>query len=385
MTDDLLETTAAPPLRILFVIRSLGVGGAERQLAILAIGLRARGHDVTVCTTYDGGERAEELRAGHVRMISLGKRSRWDAWRTVAGLIRVTRDVRPDVVHGYMPTSNLLSTVAGFITRRSVVWGVRASVVDWSAYDWLARASFRATSLLSRQPALIICNSVAGLEFHARHGYPRERMRHIPNGIDPSRFRPDAAARARQRAAWGVVAHESLIGIVARLDRMKDHGTFLDAARRLVDTGFPARFVCIGAGDARYASALRERAAALGLDERLRWIDDAPDLVAAYNALDVHVSATRLGEGFSNVIGEAMACGVPCVATDVGDATAIIGDTGRLVPPGDSDAIARACRELLSSQPRAVGIRARARIEREFGVERLVLRSETALRSVTRR
>ena len=365
---------------ILFLIRSLGVGGAERQLALLAEGLSRKGHDVTVVVYYTGGTIFSELIAAGVEVVSLGKRGRWDVARPLYRLLREVRTRRPDIIHGYMPDANLLSLLVGHLCGQpKVIWGLRASHYHFGHYDWMFRGLFALTRLLARFPDLHVTNSEAGRRYHVSRGYPAERMKVVPNGIDVLRFRPDAERRARQRRIWGIGDAEELIGLIARLDPMKDHSVFLQVAARLMDGGVRARFVCVGDGPAAYAEALHAQASSLGLDRTLRWEREVDDLLAAYNALDLLISCSSSGEGFSNAVGEAMACGVRCVVTDVGDSADIVGATGAIVPPGDVEGLVQACHQLLDG-PRGDPSE---RVASEFGAARLVERTESILAEVS--
>lgn len=369
-------------MRICFLIRSLGIGGAERQLSLLATGLHHRGHDVTVCVTYAGGAMAAELEARGVPVVALQKRSRWDLTGVVASLRRMVRERAPDVLHGYMPTSNLLTLLAAGAGGPAVVWGVRASHLDWGAYDWMARASFEATRRFASRADLVIANSEAGRRFHVAQGYPAERTIVVPNGVDTARHCRDEPGRVRQRAAWGVPDGAPLVGLVGRLDPMKDHATFLRACARVAAARPDARFVCVGDGPAPFSAALRALAGDLGIAAQTIWVEPRTEVTAMYSALDVHVSASCFGEGFSNAIAEAMACEVPSVTTDVGDAATVVGPTGRVVPPREPALLADAVLALLATDLPALGRDARARVVREFGVDQLVSRTLAALEPV---
>jgi glycosyltransferase involved in cell wall biosynthesis len=365
---------------ILFLIRSLGVGGAERQLALLAEGLSRRGHAVTVVTYYSGGTIFAELMGSGVEVVTLDKQGRWDIARPLYRLVREVQKRRPDIVHGYMPDANLLSLLVGRVfVRARVVWGLRASHYHFGHYDWMFHGLFTATRLLARFADLHITNSEAGRHYHVLRGYPAEKVSVVPNGVDTVRFRPDAESRTLQRRSWHIADDEVLIGVFARLDPMKDHLTFLRAAARLIDCRVKARFVCVGDGPADYAQLLRAQATSLGLDRTLRWEREVDDLRAAYNALDLLMSCSSSGEGFSNAIGEAMACGVHCVVTEVGDSAEIVGATGAVVPPGDVEGLVEACHQLLD-RPRGDP---RDRVTSEFGAARLVERTESLLAEVS--
>jgi glycosyltransferase involved in cell wall biosynthesis len=373
-------------VKILFLIRSLDVGGAQRQLIALAKGLYQRGHAVAVGVFYGGAVLEPELIAAGVRVCHLHKQGRWAVFSFLWQLLKLTRQEKPDFLHSYLPEANLPAILLKpFCRSLVVVWGVRASNVDLQHYDWTARLMFRIEALLSRFPDLIIVNSLAGRDYHLQHGFPGYKMVVIPNGIDTARFKPDKKARTLIRTEWGISETERLIGLVGRLDPMKDHSTFLQAASVLAGQEEQVRFVCIGDGPEPYSSQIKALSKDLGLEGRLIWVGARNDLPSVYNALDLLTSASAFGEGFSNVIGEAMACGVPCVVTDVGDSARIVGETGMVVLPGNPEEMTRswqAMLKILRNQHDSIGVRARARIVAQFGIEALVARTSAALQQV---
>jgi glycosyltransferase involved in cell wall biosynthesis len=369
-------------VKILFLIRSLEVGGAERQLVNLARTLSAQGHAIGVAVFRSGGELAAGLEGSGVRVHDLQKRGRWDLFGFVGQLVRLVRKERPDILHGYLVTANLLTLVCkAFVPGLKVVWGVRASDMNLARYDWLARVEFWLSRVAARWADLIVSNSTAGQDWHIAQGYPAERLRMIPNGIDTSRFHEDRAARRIQRAEWGVANEESLVGLIGRLDPMKDHANFLHAAALAQREAGDMRFVCIGDGPADYRARLEDLSTALGIGERVIWVRHCASMVAAYNALDVGVNASAFGEGFSNAIAEAMACGVPIAATSVGDNARLVGDAGRVVPPSDSKALAQAILWVLA-QRASLAACGRDRIAGAYSVERLAHNTLAELESL---
>lgn len=373
----------AQPRTILFLIRSLSTGGAERQLVALANGLAERGHKVSVAVFYGGGDLERDLRGA--RLHDLGKAGRWDLPAFFLRLVRLIRKLRPDVLHGYLGTANLLSVLARpFAQRMRVVWGLRASDMDLARYDWVWRLSARLEVLASRFADRIIVNSRAGRDHAVRQGMPAKRLVIIPNGIDTDRYRPDSMAGRAVRGEWGVPDGALLVGHVGRLDPMKDHETFLRAAALLAGQRTDARFVCVGGGDPAEARRLEGLAADLGLADRLVWAGARQDMPAVYNALDVLCLSSAFGEGFPNVLGEAMSCGVPCVATDVGDAALVMGDTGIVVPRRDHAALAAGLRARLERPDENLRAACRARILAEFGLERMVMETEALLLGIAR-
>jgi glycosyltransferase involved in cell wall biosynthesis len=376
---------AGETLKIALLVRSLGYGGAERQIVTLATALHDRGHAVTVIVFYPGGPLEAELRDGGVLVRVLGKRGRWDVASFLAHLHRVLREEKPDVLYGFLAVPNIIATAMRVTSPRlKVVWGERGSKRDMSHYDWLSRCSSEMARLLSWSPDLLIVNSRAGFEHAVRRGYPRHKMVVIPNGIDTARFAPDADARRRLRREWGVGADERLIGLVGRLDPVKGHRTFLTSAASLTRERSDVRFACVGDGNPQYASELRELARTLGLGDRMSWIGADKDVAAVYNALDVLCLSSE-SEGFPNVLGEAMACGIPCVATDVGDSAWIIDDSRFVAPPGDAATLAECMESALTVVARdddAMRRALRARIQANFSVENLTDRTERAIASL---
>ena len=377
------------PLRVTFLVRSMERGGAERQLAVLARGLRHRGHDVSVVVFYPGGPLETELRAGGVRVRDVGKHGRWDVLGFFARLRRVLIEEQPDVLHAYLPTPNVIAAALRWtMPGVRLVWGHRASNLDLDHDDWLARVIDRLTIAMSRFPDLVIVNSRAGYAHAESIGYPPARMVVIPNGIDTDHFTIDRRAGRSIRTAWGIGEDERLVGLVARVDPIKSFEVFLDAAAALARSHPNVRFVCVGdVGDAAYASAMRTLATGLGLDDRLVWAGGQSDMRAVYNALDV-ACLSSAAEGFPNVIGEAMACGVPCVSANVGDAAWLIDDDALVAPAGDSGALATRIGQLLdrpSEDLAPLASAVRARVTSRFSVASLIDTTERALYDLVRR
>lgn len=361
-------------MRVVLFIRSLEIGGAERQLVVLAQGLKARGVDVRVLTFYPGGALRGELEAARVPVADLAKRGRWDVLPFFFRLVGWLQRERPAVLYSFLPTANTLGVIAGRLSGVSrIVWGVRSSNLDLSRYDWLSRVDAFVARHLARFADRIVCNSREGARSHGAAGYPRDKLAVIENGIDTARFSYDPEGRARVRREWGIADGEVLIGLVARLDPMKGHETFLHAAALLAREVPKVRIVCVGDGPAEYARLLKELAASLGLTGLVS-AGARTDMAAVYSAFDI-ASSSSYGEGFSNAIAEAMACERVCVVTDVGDSARIVAETGWAVPPRDPDALAKAWTAALLLSPGERlnrGRAARARIKAEFSVTGMV-------------
>lgn len=355
-------------------------------MVTLATALHRRGHDVRVAVFYAGGPLQQTLDAASVPLIDLRKGGRWDNFAFARRLVSAVRSVEPDVLYTCLTVPNLLGVLLRPLWRgAAVVWGIRASDVDWTRYDQLQQVTAGLEGRFARWANLAICNSTAGREHAVGRGFPPQRTIVIYNGVDVDRFQPNAAARARTRAEWQIAPEEIVAGIVARLDAMKDHETFLRAAALLAATTQGLRFVIVGDGEASAARRLQTLANSLGLGDRVQWLPGRSDIERVYPAFDLLVSSSAFGEGFSNVVAEAMACGVPGAVTNVGDSARIVGDTGEVAPPGDAQALALAILRLLGRLSPELCAQARARIVQNFSVERLVVATEVALEAVIAR
>lgn len=367
-------------MKVIMLIRSLEIGGAERQLVILAKALHRLDHEVRVVTFYPGGALRPELEAAGIAHSDLRKQGRWDVFGFVYRLAKFLRKENTAVLYSFLPMANIWGAIAGrFAGVPLIAWGVRASNMDLFLYDWMSRLESWLAVRLSSRSDIIICNSYAGADYHRGLGYPENRMITIHNGIDTDQFCYDPSGRDRVRAEWGVEDDAPLIGMIARLDPIKDHAT---AFRAFAATGaqWPnARLVCIGSGS--QLATLKALGAELGIADRLIWAGERQDMAAAYSAVDL-VCSSSTGEGFSNTIAEAMACKRLCVVTDVGDSAQIVDGTGWVVPAGDHRALAEACKNALAltaAEKESRELNARHWIVRQFSIETMVTRTLAAL------
>lgn len=370
-------------ISVLLLIRSMHRGGAERQIVELLSALDQTRFDVGLVTFYDGGELRPAIeRIGGIKLYAMSDRPRRD-FRWVPRLANLARKLKPDIVLGYLSTGNWGSVLAAKLAGSKTVWAIRGSNNrELGHYTPVAHASFHLARMLSRFADLVIFNSHAGRDYYLEQGYAPARSMVIPNGIDTGYFKPRPQAGLDSRAQWGIPSDAPLIGMVARLDPVKDHPTFLRAASRLL-RDFPAvRFVCVGSGPPAYTAHLKRLAGDLGLDGRVGWTGELEDMPAVYSALDIASLCTPFGEGFPNTVGEAMACGAPCVVTPAGDSALIVDDTGMVVKAGNPEELAAGWKRMLAlSESERARSRdcARMRIWNRYRKELMVERTERAL------
>jgi glycosyltransferase involved in cell wall biosynthesis len=305
------------------------------------------------------------------------------AFPTPAGLVRLLKAVRaaePDLIQGWMYHGNLAASFASrFLPRPApLAWGIRKSMADPSQERFLTGLVVRLGALVSGSPRAILYNSRIARAQHEALGYRADSGQVIPNGFDTSLFKPDPRARSRVREGLGIPLNAPLVGLFARLHPQKDHGTFLKAADIVARALPEARFLLVGTGVTRAALAKPLRAS--GLAGKTFLPGERRDMPALNAALDVAVSSSSFGEGFPNALGEAMACGVPCVATNVGDSSFILDGTGRVVPPGDPEKLSAAILSLLrlpASRRRALGSAARRRVVDNFSLDSVTQKYES--------
>ncbi len=366
-------------MKILHVITGLSTGGAEMMLFKLLSRLVRENVGNEVISLTGSGPVGERIAGLGVKVHALGMGRALPSPLKFFSLARMIRESQPDIVHAWMYHANLLAGVAAKFARSPpVIWGIRQSNLDprLSKRSTILTASLGAR-LSTRLPARILCCSAVARDVHEALGYAPEKMAVIPNGFDLERFRPDGEARIAVRRELGIEPDAPLIGLVARFDPQKDHRSFIRAAARLLESDRSAQFLLCGEGTNADNRELGEwiRAAGIGANCHLLGLRD--DMARINAALDIAVSSSAFGEGFSNAVAEAMACGVPCVVTDVGDSSLMVEDTGRVVAPKDSDALAGALAGLLEigAESRAkLGRAARRRIEENYSLPDIAAR-----------
>lgn len=352
------------PLRILHVITGLDAGGAESMLAALVAAPSGGALAHHVVSLKSGGFHARALRDAGVPLLELGlapgRPNPWALCRLAASI----RETRPDLVQGWLYHGDLAAlfglALSGRRRATPLAWGLRCSNLDLAAYGHGLRLVLAACVRLSARPDIVVANSHAGLAAHVALGYRPRRTTVIHNGIDVDRFAPDPGRRQEIRRALRIGEDAPVLAHVARVDPMKDHATMLAALDRLPEVH------CLAIGAGTEALPGRSNLHRLGLR------DDVPLLLPA---ADFVLSSSAYGEGFSNALAEGMACGLPAIATEVGDARELVGDTGIVVPPRAADQLAQAIASLAAEGESARlerSERSRRRIEERFSLTRAV-------------
>lgn len=333
-----------PSPEIVHVITGLNNGGAEGALFRLCF--HSDSPRSMVISLLDEGLYGEKLRASGVDVVCLNMPKGAISLKGLLQLLRTLRRANPKVVQTWMYHADLLGGIAArLVGIKRVCWGIRSTRLPrYGTARKVAHICSRLSKLIPH--AIVCCAQSAALE-HVRLGYNGDRMTVISNGFDFERLRPDPEKRQFFRTSLHIGPGEPLIGFVARFNPQKDHANLLRALRILNERGNCPTLVLVGPDMESNNSELQQLIAMNGLSSHVKPIGPYSDITAVMNGLDLHVMSSR-SEGFPNVLAEAMACGCPCVSTNVGAAKLILGDTGWLVPPEDSEALAEALVQALA-------------------------------------
>ena len=360
-----------PPIKVCHLITDLEAGGAERNLVNVVTRADRTRIANEVISLLDPGIMAEELEAAGVPVTSLGMRRGRPSLKGLVSLVGHLRRTTPTILLTWLYHADFLGYLASrFAPATRLVWNLRCSDIARAPDQRPLWHLVRTLARLSAKPDVVVVNSVREQRFHQEIGYHPKQWLHVANGVDTDRFRPRPAERASLRARLGLPADARVIGLVARLHPMKDHETFLRAASLFAERDRDARFVLCGSGCGPDSEAMRTLVESLGLAGRVVLLGERTDLDNIYPAFDVLAQSSAYGEGLPNVVIEAMACGVPCVATDVGDSRDVIGETGLVLPPRDPEALARGWEKFFTERPRTVGANARVRILKHYSIDR---------------
>lgn len=328
-------------MKILHIITDLNNGGAEASLYRLTKADLRGANQHLVVSLMNRGIYADRLEKNGITVICLNMPRGRLTMRGLFMLYRQIKQAKPDIVQTWMYHADLIGgIVARLAGIKTIVWGIRHSNLDPDKNNKMSLRVVKTCSWLSTLiPAKIACCSEAAAPLHEAIGYCSEKIRIIPNGypLDLIKSRPEL--REKTRAELNLDDHTAVIGMVARYHPQKDHENLINALKQAKQEHYA--FTCLLVGDSLTEGniELKQLIRQAGVEEHVRLLGPRTDIVAIMNALDIHVLSSA-GEAFPNVLAEAMACGTPCVTTDVGDAALIVGDTGWVVPARNSRALA---------------------------------------------
>jgi len=361
--------------KITHIITDLDTGGAEIMLYKLLASLRNEEINSSVISLMGRGKITDRIELLGVKVETLGmEQGGYPSWQTIKKLGQFVRNFNPDIIQGWMYHGNIAATAVFFLfnpihRKTKLFWNVRQTLYNIKSERRQTRWLILLGRWFSFLPNSIIYNSSLSAEQHCNVGYLSKKTKIIPNGFDLQKFRPDQNRRQQLRKELRVSESTILIGHISRLHPMKDHDTLLRAIDRAVDSlsGIFGKqevlFLLIGHGVT----------SELSTNPAIRFLGERSDIPKIMSALDMVVSSSAWGEGFPNVIGEAMASEVPCVVTDVGDSAYIVGQYGRVCPVGDDQGIASSLLQLIENKQerKTAGKQARKRIKENYSMDKI--------------
>jgi glycosyltransferase involved in cell wall biosynthesis len=365
-------------IKVMHVITTLGPAGAETMLSRVATGMDGTRFENEIVSLTGILDLAERMRAIGVRVRTLGMKTGLPNPLLVMRLAQWIRESKPDVIHTWMYHANLVGALAARVAGDvPVVWGIHHSALDPRIDKRRTMFVNRACAFLSRKlPARIVCCSEASLRLHKKLGYATELLEVIPNGFDLEQAKPNPTAALSLREELGVPADAILIGIAARFHPHKDHCNFVQAAALLHKQLPEVHFLLCGLDVTWQNPQLAEWIHAAGIGDCCHLLGVRQDMPRLFAGMDIATNAS-CSEAFPLAVGEAMACGTPCVVTDVGDSALIVGKTGIVVPPGDPHSLGEAWRKLIEAGFAArhrLGMAARHRVQQHFALPAIVER-----------
>jgi glycosyltransferase involved in cell wall biosynthesis len=353
---------------VLHTIEWGGTGGAETILLDLASSLdKTRFRSVALLP--DEQWLGKKLRERGIA-TRFAKSIAWYDPRQPAAMARLIRQEKVDLIHSHLPGQNFYSCLVGRLTACKTV-ATYHGTVDFAESGQLRRAVKLWVVRNGAARAVAVCDHIGRLL--QQEGFPSEKITRIYNGIDPNRFK--ASRDGKLRKELGLPERVRLVGMIANASKAKGYEFFVQAARKVADVFPQARFLAVGEFDPSLAAPLLNLVEQLELKNRFLFLGFREDVPEILSELDVFVLSSVI-EGFPLVTLEAMAAGKPVVVTRSGGPQEVVEDgrTGFLVPPGDSDALAKSITAVLSDPARAaaMGNNAREKVHREFTLEGMV-------------
>jgi glycosyltransferase involved in cell wall biosynthesis len=382
-----INLASIKPVVITYIITDLGTGGAEKMLYHLLSKISRLHFQPIVISLMDKGTLGDRIEKLGISVYTIGMKRGVPTPATFLRLVAILRHLKPDIIQGWMYHGNLAAQLAKFFSLQKipVIWSIHHSIASLSLEKKMTRAIIKLGAITSRFTQGIVFVSKNSKAQHEALGYPANLNFIIPNGFDTSLFQPSEEAKLKLREELNLSEESFLIGLIGRYHPMKDHANFLKASALLAKKIPSIHYVIVGTDADCNNQILLNLIQELGISNQVHLLGERSDIPTITAALDILALSSAYGEAFPLVVGEAMSCCVPCVVTDVGDSAWIVGDTGRVVPPRDADALANAWEELIllsKDERKALGKLARARILEFFSLDFVIKQYENLYESI---
>jgi len=367
-------------IKIVHIIATLNVGGTEMMLYKLLPRMRKDRFENIVIALKEKGKLSEDFESQNIMVYNVGGMGGISRILALIRSLKILREINPDIIQGWLVHGNLVAQIASFFLpyRLSTLWNIRYTALPRGETKRSLLFIIKLLSILSFLPQKIVFNSKAGADDHCRMGYRSDKSCIIPNGFDTKLFSPSWKNRSCVRSELNISEEDVLIGLIGRFDPLKDHSCFLKAGAMLLSRKRGIFFLLAGREVDWQNRHLKQFIEKLGMSEKVFLLGERRDVHRIAAAFDI-AACSSVAEGFPNVIGEAMSCGIPCVVTDVGDTAWLVGDSGMVVPPRNHVALCEAWLKLIemgSEKRRVLGEKARKRIEDHFSIQMIVKKYE---------
>lgn len=363
-------------INLVYISTSLLTGGAEIVLFQLISKLPPN-YKINVISLSSIGEIGERIRNLGIPVYALNLNSSFPNPFQILKLYRLLKSIKPDIVNTWLYHANMLGgVIARFAGIKNIIWSIHHSDVRSSNTRYKTRFIIKISAYLSyRIPSQILFVSHKSMEVHETIGYNNKIFKLIPNGFDITQFYPVIEAYASVRKELGLKNDVILVGLIARFDPIKNHKGFLEAAYHLIQLLPNVHFLLVGKDIDCSNKELLTWIEEFGLNNKVHLLGLRNDIPRLTSALDI-AALTSWSEAFPTIVGEAMACSVPCVVTDVGDASYMVGSCGKVIRIGDMKAFADACFQLLSLsslERKTIGFSARQRVIEKFNLKLILI------------
>lgn len=366
-------------IKLVLAIRSLNVGGAERQFIELVKNIDKDKFEVYVCTMYGGVQEAIVKSIENVIYYNLGKNGRYDIFKFYDNYKKLLKTINPDIIYSFKEEMNIFSYFCK-PKETKIIWGFRASNMDLSQYGKLSQLLFWVQKKFSSKVDMIIANSNASIIHHKNNEFNMSKSIVIPNGIDVNKFKRNNEDRKNFRIKYELKENDIAIGIVARIDYMKGYIIFTNAVEKLMQEFDNVYIFSVGAGDQKIKQECENILATFN-NIRFKWLGNKTNVERIYSGLDI-VCSSSFGEGFSNSVAEAMSCELPCVVTNVGDSAYIVDKCGIIVEPNNIESLYNGLKEMIQCDYKELGVIGQNRIEENFSTEKMITRTENLIKEV---
>ena len=337
-------------MRVLHIISGLGNGGAEAILFNLCQSNKQNNH--TVISLLDEGKYGPLLRDIGVEVYALNFSYKKFNFLAFLRLIKLIKQIMPDVVQTWMIHANAIGGAAAKLAGvKRIFWGIHQTSMANSKTNIISLLFTKINALLSNIiPTKIIYCAEKSREDQEAIGFKKIKGLVIQNGYNVENFSPKKPSDQTLNNELSIPPNVIIVGYVGRYHPMKDLGNLIKSFTLLDQNFKDVHAVLVGSNIDNNNKELSDLLDEYKLNKYVHLVGERKDIPAFMNSIDLFALCSSYGEAFPNVLNEAMACGKPCVTTDVGDAALIVGDTGWVVPPNDTNALANAINQALEEK-----------------------------------